>query len=107
MDPLLRIVQIFNKSDEHSYIPQECQVHTCKSVAVMYCATMHVFVCQEHAEGFCIPDGHAIESVKVGLEECIRETESTIRGAEHHLARMRETVQQYRERLKALDTPLK
>ena len=98
----MKITAQFHSADEYCYIPQNCQVHTCDSPAVMYCATMYVFVCRKHFEEFCVKEGHKVESIEEGLRECIRQTESTISGTESHLAKLRVDLERYKQRLTQL-----
>lgn len=86
------------------YIPQECQVHTCKSEAVAYCARMYVFVCDFHRAEFCLKDNpaHQLLDIREGLQECINEMESGIKANISAIRSYRRRLSAYKGKLKRL-----
>lgn len=90
------------KKYKHGYVPLECQVHTCKNVPVAYCYEMYVFVCEEHRQHYCIPDGHRLESIEEGLEICIRECISNIKQSESYIRNQQKEQMRYQDLLAAM-----
>lgn len=81
------------------YVPQLCQVHSCKRYSVAFCMNTYVFVCEQHRQEFCVPDKHELQDIEQGLQFCIADAIGNEKASRQAAAKYALDAIKYQEHL--------